>query len=631
LLRKPAVDSPDSGAPKSTLALSVAAVGVVFGDIGTSPLYALRACFSDVAGVEVAPASVLGVLSLIFWSLALVISVKYVVIILRADNKGEGGVLALTTLVLTERPLSARAVGTLGLIGCALFYGDGVITPAITVLGAMEGLHVVTPAFDRAVLPLSVIALLWLFALQKRGTGAIGRLFGPLMVVWFLALASLGIDAIVREPLVLAALNPAYAGAFFVEHAIVAFAVFGAVFLVVTGGEALYADLGHFGRQPIAQAWFYLVWPCLVLNYFGQGALLLESPEAIANPFFLLAPAWGLVPLLLLATAASIIASQAVISGVFSLAQQCQQLGFIPRLRVLHSSAATIGQVYVPVVNWIVCIATLAVTIGFGSSQRVAHAYGVGVSLIMLISTMLIMMLLASRHDRPARVQFAALGVLALVDVAFVLANLGKIGTGGWFALLFGALVFALMRTWQRGREVATAKMRLEERPEQAFLASLQKDSPVRVEGTAVFLTSNTSGIPRTLVRNLKMNGVLHEQTIIFSLCVERVPRIMRGGRVQVRPIDAGLTRVIAHIGFMELPDVPKLLKEAKRVAPELQIDDAIYFLGRDDLVVGAAPRGMARWRKRLFVFLARNSLFAAAGFGLPPARVMEVSGQVEI
>ena len=631
MLRKRPEEPADGATHGGALALSVAAVGVVFGDIGTSPLYALRACFSDIAGVAVSPQSVLGVLSLVFWSLALVISVKYIGIILRADNKGEGGVLALTTLVLNERPLSASLIGTLGLIGCALFFGDGVITPAVTVLGAIEGLHLITPAFDGAVLPLAVIVLVWLFALQKRGTGAIGRLFGPLMTVWFLTLAALGIAAIAREPVVLAAMNPAHAAAFFAEHAMVAFAVFGAVFLAVTGGEALYADLGHFGRKPIARAWFFLAWPCLVLNYFGQGALLLESPAAVSNPFYLLAPAWGLVPLVGLATAASVVASQAVISGVFAVAQQCQQLGYIPRLRVLHFSAAAIGQVYVPVVNWLICAATLALTIGFGSSQRVAHAYGVGVSSTMLIDTALILILLSGRNDRRARLQFGALCVLALVDTAFVLANLQKIPTGGWFALLFGLLVFTLMRTWQRGREVATAKMRLEERPEEAFLEQLQQEAPVRVEGTAVFLTSNTSGIPRTLVRNLKTNGVLHEQTIILSITTERVPRIMRGARIQVRPIAAGLLRVIAHIGFMEWPDVPKLLKDAKRVASEVRTDDAIYFLGRDDLVIGAAARGMARWRKRLFVFLARNSLYAAAGFGIPPARVMEVGGQVEI
>ena len=457
------MDLPDSDTPAGSLALSVAAVGVVFGDIGTSPLYALRACFSDVAGVPVTVESVLGILSLVFWSLALVISVKYIGIILRADHKGEGGVLALTMLVRNERPLAAHAVATLGLVGCALFYADGVITPAITVLGAIEGLHVITPAFDRAVLPLSVIALLWLFALQRRGTGAIGRLFGPLMVLWFVTLAVLGLSAIIRMPVVVSAINPAHAVAFFADHAGVAFAVFGAVFLAVTGGEALYADLGHFGRRPIARAWFFLVWPCLLLNYFGQGALLLESPAAVTNP-----PA----------------PPRARTAGGPRDSRQHHRFAgghirclfdraAISAARVYPAAAgpafvrAAIGQVYVPVVNWIICAATLALTIGFGTSQRIAYAYGVGVSLIMLINTALIMLLLTGRRDGFTRAQFAVLCVLAVIDVAFVLANLGKVPTGGWFALLFAFLVFALMRTWERGREVVTLKTRHEERPEE--------------------------------------------------------------------------------------------------------------------------------------------------------------------
>jgi KUP system potassium uptake protein len=615
----------------STISLSVAAVGVVFGDIGTSPLYALRACFADVAGVGVTPQSVLGVLSLIFWSLLLVISVKYIGIILRADNNGEGGVLALTTLVLNERSLAAGAkIATVGLIGCALFYGDGVITPAVTVLGAIEGLSIVTPAFERAVIPLALIALLWLFAFQKRGTGAIGQLFGPVMIVWFLTLAALGLATILDHPIVLAAVNPAYAIAFFADHAGVAFAVFGAVFLAVTGGEALYADLGHFGRQPIARAWFVLVWPCLLLNYFGQGALLLDSPQAIVNPFYLLAPDWALVPLVILATGASIIASQAVISGVFAITQQCQRLGYIPRLRVLHSSAAAIGQVYVPAVNWIVCVATLALTIGFGSSASITHAYGVGVSCTMLIDTLLILMLLSGRHDRPAQVQVTVLGTLLIVDTGFVLANLEKVPTGGWFPLLFGFLVFGLMRTWQRGRVIVTEKMRREERSVDDFVARLRREPPSRVSGTAVFLTSNTTGIPRTLVRNLKMNGVLHEHTIILSVITRRIPRTLRGGRTQVQDLGHGLFRVLANIGFMEIPEVPALLKDAERCGLAIRTDDAVYFLGRDDIVIGS-PRGMKRWRKKLFLFLARNSEYAAASFGIPPSRVMEVGGQVVI
>jgi KUP system potassium uptake protein len=614
----------------STLALPLAATGVVFGDIGTSPLYALRACFSDVAGVTVDAPSVLGILSLIFWSLLLVITVKYVGIILRADNNGEGGVLALTTRVLNEQPmLSSTTIGTLGLIGCALFYGDGVITPAVTVLGALEGVSIAAPAFERAVLPFSIIVLLWLFTLQRRGTGAIGRLFGPMMLVWFVVLAILGIRSIVAHPGVLSAVNPFYAFAFFAEHSAVAFAVFGAVFLTVTGGEALYSDLGHFGRRPIAIAWFVLVWPCLLLNYFGQGALLLTSPQAMANPFYRLAPEWALIPLVVLATAASIIASQAVISGVFSITQQCQRLGYIPRVRILHSSAATIGQVYVPSVNWLICIATIGLAMGFGSSARIAHAYGVGVSCTMLIDTVLIMILLWGAATRPARAQFVILCGVLVVDAAFVISNLGKVPTGGWFPILFGLAVFGLMKTWERGRVIVTDRIRREERQAVGFLDKLEREPPLRVPGVAVFPTSNPIGIPRTLVRNLKLNGVLHEHTIIFSLVTERVPRVTESGRVKVETLAPGLYRVVARAGYMESPSVPNLLWTARQWLPA-PIEDAVYFLGRDNIVIGS-PRGMVRWRKKLFVFLARNSEYAASSFGIPPSRVMEVGGQVEI
>ncbi len=613
-----------------TAALSVAAMGVVFGDIGTSPLYALRACFSDAAGISVSPSSVLGILSLIFWSLALVISVKYVGIILRADNDGEGGVLALTTRVLNERAMRGTAViATLGLIGCALFYGDGVITPAVTVLGAIEGLSIATPALGHIVLPLSILALLWLFSIQRRGSGAIGRLFGPIMLLWFAVLAGLGIRSIVLHPVVLAAVNPAYAFWFFEEHSAVAFSVFGAVFLTVTGGEALYSDLGHFGRRPIAMAWFVVVWPCLLLNYFGQGALLLASPQAILNPFYLLAPEWALMPLVVLATAASIIASQAVISGVFAITQQCQQLGYIPRVRIQHSSAALIGQVYVPSVNWLSCAATVALAVGFGSSAHLTHAYGVGVSCTMLIDSILILLLLWGATRRSERLQlYVVCGLLAL-DAAFVISNMDKVPTGGWFPILFGLAIFGVMKTWQRGRLVVTEKMRREERPVASFLELLEKEPPVRVEGVAVFPTSNTTGIPRTLVRNLKMNGVLHEHTIIFSLITERVPRVSEGRRVKVQTLAPGLYRVVARMGFMEFPEVPKLLRAAQQWLP-VRTDDAVYFLGRDDIVIGAR-QGMHRWRKKLFLFLARNSQYAASSFGIPASRLMEVGGHVEI
>jgi KUP system potassium uptake protein len=614
----------------SKLKLSIVAMGVVFGDIGTSPLYALRACFSDVAGVAVNHANVLGILSLIFWSLTLVISIKYIGIILRADNNGEGGVLALTTRVLSERPLRhATAIATVGLIGCALFYGDGVITPAVTVLGALEGVTVATPAFEGAVLPLSIVALLWLFTLQRRGTGAIGQLFGPMMLLWFAVLALLGASSIVDQPIVLSAVNPAYAVAFFAEHSTVAFAVLGAVFLTVTGGEALYSDLGHFGRQPIATAWFVVVWPCLLLNYFGQGALLLSSPAAVANPFYLLAPQWALFPLLLLATAASIIASQAVLSGVFSIAQQSQRLGFIPRIHIRHSSETAIGQVYVPSVNWLVCLATIGLAIGFGSSASIANAYGVGVSCTMLIDTLLILILLWDASRRRARLLSAVLCGLLALDAAFVLSNLGKVPTGGWFPILFGFAVFGLMRTWQRGRLIVTEKMRREERPLAQLLETLEREPPVRVPGVAIFPTSNTTGIPRTLVRNLNMNGVLHEHTILFSLVTDRIPRVGEGGRIKVQSLGPGLYRVVARSGVMEFPEVPRLLRAAQQWLP-VRTDDAVYFLGRDDIVIGS-PRGMQRWRKKLFIFLARNSEYAAASFGIPPSQVMEVGGQVEI
>jgi KUP system potassium uptake protein len=621
----------DSSNGKRSLAtLSIAATGVVFGDIGTSPLYALRACFADVAGMEVTVPNVLGILSLIFWSLLLVISVKYVSIILRVDNNGEGGVLALTTRVLNERPhFAAAAISTLGLIGCALFYGDGVITPAITVLGAMEGLIVLTPALEQAVMPLTIVALLALFALQRKGTGSIGKLFGPLMILWFLVLAALGVHSVVSTPVVLAAINPMYAIEFFVEHAGVAFVVFGAVFLTVTGGEALYSDLGHFGRRPIALAWFVLVWPCLLLNYFGQGALLLRAPEAIANPFYLLAPEMVRAPLILLATAASVIASQAVLSGVFAITQQCQQLGYIPRVRIRQTSASAIGQVYVPSVNWLICAATIALAVGFGSSSSITHAYGVGVSCTMLIDCILILILIASDRGTIARFQAIVLALLLAIDLAFVIANLEKVPTGGWFPLLFGFGVFGVMKTWQRGREIVTEKMRREERPLVRFIERLKREPPLRTAGVAVYLTSSVSGVPRTLVRSLATNRALHEHVIVLSVVTARLPRVPDSRRVKVESLGLGLYRVVAQAGFMEFPDVPRLLKAAEPLLP-VSVAKAVYFMGQDNIVIGN-PRGMHPLRKRLFVFLAQNSQYAASTFGVPLSRLVKVSGQVEI
>ena len=615
----------------SRIGLTIAALGVVFGDIGTSPLYAFRACFAAVSGVSVDQASVYGVLSLIFWALAMVITVKYVSIVLRADNEGEGGVLALTTLVLRERrPEHAAAIAFIGLAGCALFYGDGVITPAVTVLGAVEGLAVAAPTLESAVVPVSIVILLALFKIQRRGTGAIGRLFGPLMLLWFLTLAALGIRVILAHPDVLAAVNPLYAIRFFAAHVGVAFAVLGAVFLAVTGGEALYADLGHFGRRPIVRAWFTLVWPCLLLNYFGQGALVLTNPDAVNNPFYLLAPEWGIVPLLVLATAASVIASQAVISGVFTIAQQCQQLGLIPRLTIHQTSSTSINQVYVPAVNWLVCAATIALVLGFRSSSSLTHAYGVGVSVTMLIDSLLVLMLLQIASRPAARTSQTLIWVVLVLDFTFVCASLLKIPSGGWFPIAFGTAIFGLMRVWREGRLRVTERMQREERTVEWLQQSLKEQPPARVNGLAIFLTGAAQGIPKTLVRNLRLNNVLHEHNVLLTISTERVPRVMRGSRIQIEPVVPGVVRVRARVGFMEVPQVPALLQEAERAGLGIRTDHAVYFVGHDDVVITDA-RGMARWRKLLFLFLANNSQFIGNSFGIPPARLMQVGGQVEI
>ena len=615
----------------ASVALSLSALGVVFGDIGTSPLYALKACFSEVGDVAIGVSSVLGVLSLIFWSLALIISLKYVSIVLRADNRGEGGVLALTTLVLEQGPrVQQGAVAALGLVGCALFFGDGSITPAISVLSAVEGLEVVAPALSRVVLPLALLCLLVLFKVQWRGTSHIGRMFGPVMLVWFVVLAVLGGISVAGNPQVLAALNPGYAVGFFVQHSGVALAVFGAVFLSVTGGEALYADLGHFGRTPIASAWFFVAWPALLLNYFGQGALLLRDPAALRNPFYLLAPDWAQLLLVILATCATIIASQAVISGVFSIAQQCKQLGYLPRLRVVQSSADAVGQVYVPSINWLLCAVTVGLVLTFGSSTNLASAYGVGVSMTMLIDSVLMLLLLSVAASRAARLQFVALIGVAVIETGFVLGNLGKIPSGGWFPLLYGLAVYGLMRTWQDGRATVSRQLAAEERPVQRFLADVAIQAPARVPLTAVFLGSNPDTIPRTLVRNVRLNGVLHERTILLTITTERVPHVMRGGRLKVNTLAPGLFRVHAHVGFMERADVPRLLRDAQVLGLECRTEDAVFFLGRDD-IVPTSPRGMGQLRKKLFVFLANNSEFAGAHFGIPANRIIELGGQIEI
>ena len=616
----------------SILGPSLAALGVVFGDIGTSPLYTFGTVFSSDVGVAPMADNVYGVLSVVFWTLALLITLKYVGIVLRADYRGEGGVLALTFLVLNERQRRyPQLLALVGLAGCALFYGDGVITPAISVLGAIEGIKVVAPSSAQLVVPFSIAVLLLLFSLQRRGTPFVAKLFGPVMLLWFLVIALLGCKAILLRPSILIAANPIYAIRFLAAHRASIFVVLGAVFLAVTGGEALYADLAHFGRKPITFAWLVLAWPSLILNYFGQGALLLSDPSAADNPFYRLAPSVLQIPLVFLATAAAIIASQAVISGAFSVTEQCLRLGLLPRLQILHSSAQAIGQVFVPSVNKLLCILAIAVVLGFGSSAALGHAYGIAVASTMAIVTLLELVLTHSRQARSAQVQFWVLVVIAVVDLAFVSANFAKLFDGGWFPILFGIAVLFIMLTWYTGRKAVTsATAQYEETPEK-FLCRIDAKAIERVPGTAVFLTSTPTAIPRTLLRNVQYNKILHDNTILMTFVTDQVPHTVAGSRVKVTKLGEGLHRFVCRVGFMETPDIMRLLREARDAGFPIEIADAFYFLGRDDVVVAAQRRGMSFWRKKCFLLLTRFSQNAATHYGIPPNRILEIGGQLHI
>ena len=613
-------------------ALSLGALGVVYGDIGTSPLYALRECFGQF-GVPADPANVLGILSLVFWSLVLVVSVKYLGFVLRADNRGEGGILALVALAVPReiagKPAS-RALMLLGVFGAALLYGDGMITPAISVLSAVEGLEVATPGLGRFVVPLTLAILVPLFAIQRHGTGRVGTLFGPVTLVWFVTLAVLGVAGIASEPRVLAAIAPWHAAAFFAHNGWVGFLVLGSVVLVVTGCEALYADMGHFGRRPIRLAWFAVVLPGLTFNYFGQGALLLADPTAAANPFYLLAPEWGRMPLVGLATAATVIASQAMISGSFSLSQQAIQLGYSPRLPVSHTSARQSGQIYVAPINWMLMVASCTLVLGFRSSSNLAAAYGLAVTGIMVITT-LMLCVVAYRRWRWSPFAVAALAALLVpVEVAFLAANLVKIPHGGWVSLLVAGTAFAVMSTWQRGRRVLAERLEETALPMDLFLPDLETSNLPRVPGTAVFLTTDPQGTPLALLHNIKHNRVAHEQTICLTVLSEEVPVVPLTERVSVKNLGQGFFRVVIRYGFMELPNVPAVLE---RIAAEgLSIDAArtSYFLGREKLIP-TGHSGMARWRESLFAFLTQNSQGAMAWFRIPPDRVIELGAQVKL
>jgi KUP system potassium uptake protein len=617
------------------LALAVGAIGVVFGDIGTSPLYALRECFSPKHGIVVDSDSILGIVSILVWALSLIVCVKYLGLVLRADNKGEGGILALVSLVSRFIPKESRRragfIASLGILGAALLFSDGMITPAVSVLSAIEGLEVVTPSFKPFILPLALVVLVFLFPFQSRGTAKVGRVFGPLISLWFVVIGLLGLSSISASPGILAAFNPVYAVRFFLKNGAVGFAVLGSVFLAMTGAEVMYADLGHFGRSPIRRSWFCLVYPALLLNYMGQGAFLLEHPADTGNLFYRLAPAWGLLPLVVLATAATIIASQAVISGAFSIARQMVQLGLWPRIQVRHTSDAKIGQVYVPFINWFLLLGTVGLVLAFKQSSSLANAYGIAVSVDMLMTTCL-MIFLARRMAKLRIWMIVPIALLFLIiDGAFFLSNVSKLVSGGWIVVVFAICIFILMKTWTDGRKLFSKKIQAYRLSPELFASSIALDPPVRVPGTAIFLTVDPRGIPKALLHNLKHNRVLHERTIILSVQTQDVPYVDESKRADIIGHEGGIWHVVLHFGFSETPDVPKAIEglDLPGFAPDpMRIT---YFLGREAIVVGRARGGMMKWRKRLFTFLFNNAVSPTDFFRIPPDRVVEIGAKTEL
>ncbi|MGH9362912.1 MAG: potassium transporter Kup [Thermoanaerobaculia bacterium] len=610
--------------------LCLTAVGVVYGDIGTSPLYAVRECFFGPHALPVTRANVLGILSLIVWTLVIVVTVKYQVYVLRADNQGEGGILALMALATrTERRRQWLLVG-LGLFGAALLYGDGMITPAISVLSAIEGLEVVTPRFSPFVVPITIVILVLLFLFQRRGTGSVGLVFAPIILLWFTTLAALGVASIVLTPEVLAAFNPLHAVRFFAANGAAGYLVLGAVFLVATGGEALYADLGHFGRLPIQIDWFALVAPALLLNYFGQGALLLRDPEAAHNPFYHLAPDWGLWPLVVLATLATAIASQAVISGVYSLTRQAVQLGFAPRTEIVHTSAREIGQIYVPWANWGLMAATILLVLAFRTSGNLAAAYGVAVTTTMIITTLLAAFVARTLWRWNFWLVVAITAAFLLVDVAFFGANIVKVAQGGWFPLAVAAAIFVVFASWRRGRNALSARMAEASLPPERLIEDLARRQAMRVPGTAVFLTGQATGTPAALLHNLKHNKVVHERNVFLTLRTEEVPHVPDAERTTVEDLGHGFWRVVARYGFMEDPHVPSLLRGLAERGLEIDPVQATYILSRNT-VLSRRKWPLGRWLDALFIFMARNAQVPTRFFRLPPNRVIEIGLQVEI
>ena len=613
-----------------TTALALGALGIVYGDIGTSPLYAFRETFEG-HDLEVTDAGVLGACSLTFWALVVVISIKYLVLVMRADNKGEGGILALTSLLPRSRSGRVAALFvSLGIFGTALLYGDGMITPAISVLSAVEGVEVATHSLEDWIIPIAVAILAGLFLIQRRGTAGIAKVFGPIMLVWFTVIGVLGMAQIAQTPEILKAVNPLLAADFFAEYHWSGFWALGSIFLVVTGGEALYADMGHFGRRPIQLGWFSFVFPALVLNYFGQGALLLRHPEDISQPFFLLAPRWSIWPLVILATAATVIASQALISGAFSLTTQAMQLDYLPRVAVTHTSASQMGQVYVPIVNWILMISCIGLVIGFRSSSNLAAAYGIAVTTTMAITTILFMGVAIGNWGWSKPKTFAIGIPLLMVDLSFFFAQLVKIPHGGWFALAVGIAQFTLMTTWRTGRRILASAIRRGQTPITDFVQGLRGRRVQRVPGTAVFLFKDVGGTPPALLVNLEHNKVLHETVLLLSIMTQDVPNVPFDERADVSEIGPNIWQVILSFGYLDQPNVPEALAAISH--PTLMIDmiDLRYFLGRETVIAAPLPN-MAPWRERLFVMQMRTAASAARFFYLPADRVFEVGTTVEI
>ncbi|MCL6365107.1 low affinity potassium transporter Kup [Pectobacterium carotovorum subsp. carotovorum] len=616
---------------RSLPAVTLAAIGVVYGDIGTSPLYTLRECLSGQFGFGVEPDSVFGFLSLIFWLLVLVVSLKYLTYVMRADNAGEGGILTLMSLAgrnTSDRMTSVLVI--MGLIGGSFFYGEVVITPAISVMSAMEGLEIAAPSMDSYIVPLSIVVLTLLFIIQKHGTGSVGKLFAPVMLIWFLTLGVLGARSIIANPEVLLALNPMYAVRFFVEYKAVSFFALGAVVLAITGVEALYADMGHFGKFPIRLAWFTVVLPSLVLNYFGQGALLLKDPEAIKNPFFLLAPDWALIPLMILATLATIIASQAVISGVFSLTRQAVRLGYLPPMRIVHTSDMESGQIYIPAINWMLYIAVVIVIVSFEHSSNLAAAYGIAVTGTMVITSILFCTVAVKNWLWNRYLAWVLLTGLLIIDVPMFLANVVKILSGGWLPLALGMVMFIIMTTWKSERFRLLRRLHEHGNSLDAMIASLEKTPPTRVPGTAVYFSRATRVIPFALLHNLKHNKILHERVVLLTMRTEDAPYVLNARRVTVEQLSPTFWRVIANYGWRETPDVEEVFQRCWQDGLTCQMMETSFFMSNESLIIGERPWYL-RLRGKLFMMLSRNALRAADQFEIPPNRLIELGIQVEI